>query len=135
MTSTPHPQADDDVVRAIRGTCVHISESAENAGLLAPIMVMIAQMLIRLFGKLEDMFILWRDGRLVIVPAQERHRVATTTRLKSRRSTNRRAARKRAHPICAQATSTAGRYEPIRAHVRTQAKSARRPVDRYPKSA
>ncbi len=62
MNSTP--AANDPIVRMMRDGCARFTHTAENAGLLAPLLLMLAEALAHFFGKLENIFLLWRAGEL-----------------------------------------------------------------------
>ncbi len=59
-----NPAANDPIVRMMRDSCARFTTSAENAGLLAPLLLMLAEAFALLFGKLETIFLLWRAGDL-----------------------------------------------------------------------
>ena len=71
MSRTPLPTAaNDPIVRALRETCVRFTDSAQNAGLLAPLLLLLAEAFASLLGKLENIFLLWRAGELPPPPAR-----------------------------------------------------------------
>ncbi len=65
-----NPAANDPIVRIMRDTCARFTDSAENAGVLAPLLLLLAEALARLFGRIEDIFLLWRAGELPPPPVQ-----------------------------------------------------------------
>jgi hypothetical protein len=78
----------------MRETCARITDKAEDANFLArPFMLMLAELLCRIFGKIEDLVLLWRAGLIpppAPKPPRPHHaRAKTRTRLRHRR-TNRR---------------------------------------------
>ncbi len=130
MSRTPLPTAaNDPIVRALRETCVRFTDSAQNAGLLAPLLVLIAEALTRLFGSLEALVLLWRAGALP-APAPKPIRAprshARRTRGKRRPYTRRRAPVPRLRPTTAPAP-VAIKPRPLRPS------APNRRIDRYPK--
>ncbi len=129
MTSAPATHANDPVVCALRENCVRLTEAAEASILFGPIFMLIA----RILARLGDMFILWRDGKLVLVQAPPRPR----SKAPRARSASRRRHRsvRRPRPAAARTPSAAHRRESARMAADTPRRTTRRPVDRYPKSA
>ncbi len=133
MNPIPQPSdAKPDLARKLRETCVHFTEAADESFFFRQLYLLIAA----IFGKIEDMFLLWREGNLppppVRAPAHTPH-ARTRPRATARRhkTTRRRAT---ARPNCAR--STARRPKP-HAHTPTTLKPSApvRRIDRYPKSA
>jgi hypothetical protein len=53
----------------MRETCAHFSDAADEANFLArPFLVLLAELISRIFGKIEDIVLLWRAG-LIPPPA------------------------------------------------------------------
>jgi hypothetical protein len=53
----------------MRETCAHFTDAADDANFLArPFLVLLAELLCRIFGKIEDIVLLWRAG-LIPPPA------------------------------------------------------------------
>ena len=65
-----NPAANDPIVRTLRETCAHFTDTAQNAGLLAPLLMLIAELFASIFGKLEDIILLWRAGNLPPMPVR-----------------------------------------------------------------
>lgn len=132
----PQSDANDPLARTMREICVHISETADEALLLRPILLLIAAALTRLFARLEDLLVLWREGKLPPMPVRQ----AQPSRRSSARSQRPRQRHHRARrPVAAR---------PIRIRGATTAHAIlkhapgpqplatpRRRIDRYPKCA
>jgi hypothetical protein len=123
----------------MRETCAHFTDAADDANFLArPFLVLLAELICRIFGKIEDIVLLWRAG-LIPPPAPKPARAArkhNTSRRTRRTRTNRRTPVLR--PRDAQPPRARTRALAI-AIARGQA-SPRKPapvrrIDRYPKSA
>ncbi len=125
-----NPAANEPIVRMMRDTCARFTHSAQNAGVLAPILLLLAEAFALLFGKLENIFLLWRAGDLP-PPAPISVRAPRARTPRTRRSSQRRTRTSRRAPA----------FRPRRARATYPATSASPPqpgapaprIDRYPK--
>jgi hypothetical protein len=117
----------------MRETCADFTDRAEDANFLArPFMLMIAALLARIFGKLEDMILLWRAG-LIPPPAPTPVR-ARRTRARTARTYTRRPRANRRTPGLRPRKIGARRPTSIQRNAPTPRKPApARRIDRYPK--
>ncbi len=128
MNSTP--AANDPIVRIMRDTSARFTDSAQNAGLLAPILLLIAEAFASLFGKLENIFLLWRAGELPPPAPKPIRAPRAPTRRTCPSGQRRTRIRRRAPALRPRRTRAA--YPPLRAS--TPRPSAPNPrIDRYPK--
>lgn len=133
MSPAPPPTAaNDPLVRILRESCVHFSEQAHNAGLLAPLMLLIAEALARLFGRLEDIILLWRAG-LIPVPTSHARRPARRGVRGKIRSGARHARVRRRTPAIRPPHIAARRFALWRGTATPEPIPPRRRIDRYPK--
>ena len=136
MSRTPLPSAaNDPVVRRMRESCARFTDTAQNAGLLAPLLLLIAEAFACLFGRLEGIFLLWRAGALPPPPARAlpAPKPLRVPRMRRSRTTGklRSYARRRA-PMVRLRRSSAPR--PVASEPSPPHPNAPRPrVDRYPK--
>jgi hypothetical protein len=139
VSRPPLPQAEtnDPLVRSLRETCANFSDAAEDANFIArPFLVLLAELLCRIFGKIEDLVVLWRAG-LIPPPAPkpasaERPRTPKIRHAKRRTRANRRTPRLR--PIRARRPQTRARTYPIeRTRIPARKPAPTRRIDRYPK--
>ena len=129
----PPPATNDPLVRMMRDSCARFTHTAENAGVLAPILLLLAEAFALLFGKLEDIFLLWRAGELPPPPVSApRLRPSARTQRSAnprRASTPRRQTRVTPEP---HARRTHATHAPTRiAQLHPSAPPGR--IDRYPK--
>jgi hypothetical protein len=125
----------------MRETCANFTDAADEANFLArPFLVLLAELLCRIFGKIEDIVLLWRAG-LIPPPAPKpeqapRVRTRQIRNRTSRTRTNRRtprirpAARGLRHHARARTYPTAidrGPLPPLKP-------APTRRIDRYPKT-
>ncbi len=118
----PQPsEAKPDLARTLRESCVRFTEAADESFFFRQIYLLLAA----LFGKIEDMFLLWKAGNLPPPPVHQprQTRRVCTTPSQRHRSTRRRTTR---HP---KSVSIAAR--PIRA-CRTATSRSRTPVRPWP---
>jgi hypothetical protein len=128
----PQPsEAKPDLARTLRESCVRFTEAADDSLFFRRLYLLLAA----LFGKIEDMFLLWKAGTLppppIRAPRQTsnapaasrapRHRLSTTRRPKSASTT--------ARPIRVR------RRAAYHTHAAPQLKpdAPTRRIDRYPK--
>jgi hypothetical protein len=79
----------------MRETCAHFTDAADDANFIArPFLVLLAELLCRIFGKIEDLVLLWRAG-LIPPPAEK---PATPPRPRESRATTRRTRTNRRTP-------------------------------------
>ncbi len=136
VSRTPLPKAEtnDPLVRSMRETCAHVSDAAEEANFLArPFLVLLAELLCRIFGKIEDIVLLWRAG-LIPPPAPKpihvpRHRARKRRHGKRRTRTNRRT------PGFRPQRAAARRFSIDRGQPPPRKPAPVRRIDRYPKPA
>ncbi len=133
-TQPPKAETNDPLVRSMRETCAHFTDAAEDANFLArPFLVLLAELLCRIFGKIEDIVLLWRAG-LIPPPApkpaqpqrprkarQSRRRTRTSRRTPGLRPHRRHQRSRVTHPTAIDRGQTPPRKQP----------PARR-IDRYP---
>jgi hypothetical protein len=117
----------------MRETCVRITDKAEDANFLArPFMIMLAELLCRIFGKIEDLVLLWRAG-LIPPPAPKPARIRHTRARKARKYTHHKRHSRRTPGIRPQSARTS-RPDYTEADTPRPAKPAPvRRIDRYPK--
>jgi hypothetical protein len=123
----------------MRETCAHFTDAADEANFLArPFLVLLAELICRIFGKIEDIVLLWRAG-LIPPPAPKPARTARprkTRTHKHRSRTNRRTPGLR--PVQGARPNTRARTFPLGIDrsppPRPKPVPARR-IDRYPKPA
>jgi hypothetical protein len=123
----------------MRETCAHVSDAAEDANFLArPFLVLLAELLCRIFGKIEDLVVLWRAG-LIPPPAPkpasaERPRTAKIRHAKRRTRANRRTPVLRPR-LGAQPRGRAATHPTAidRGPTRPRKPAPTRRIDRYPK--
>ncbi len=136
MNHPPQPsEANVDLARKLRETCVHFTEAADESYFFRQLYLLIAS----IFGKIEDIFLLWRAGKLPPVPVRPRAdspRVCTAPRTpgtaKRRRSRNARiASAAAARPIHVRRTATSAYPTPAPTCLKPSAETPR--IDRYPK--
>ncbi len=136
----PIPQqseAKPDLARTLRESCVRFTEAADESLFFRQLYLLLAS----LFGKIEDMFLLWREGKLPPPPvhtrapalrpsaptARKRHNAARTPGQRRPKSVS-------ARPI--RARGTAARHpSPPRSIGPTKPNAPARRIDRYPKTA
>ncbi len=97
MTRAQPPKAEtnDPLVRTMRETCAHFTDAADEANFLArPFLVLLAELLCRIFGKIEDIVLLWRAG-LIPPPAPKPEQAPRVRTRKIRNRTRRRRTNRR----------------------------------------
>jgi hypothetical protein len=121
----------------MRETCAHFTDAADEANFLArPFLVLLAELLCRIFGKIEDIVLLWRAG-LIPPPPPKPERTPRPRKIrqaKRRTRTNRRTPGLR--PINGQGRQVRARTYPItieRTRIPAGKPVPARRIDRYPK--
>ncbi len=128
-----NPAANDPLVRMMRDTCAQFTDKAQNAGLLAPLLMLIAEAFASLFGKLENIILLWRAGTLP--PQPVRHRKPSSTPRAHTPRTRASGKRRTAHRTPAMRQRRARATYPRSGAKALQPSAHRQRIDRYPKSA
>jgi hypothetical protein len=121
----------------MRETCAHVSDAAEEANFLArPFLLLLAELLARIFGKIEDIVLLWRAG-LIPPPAPKPEKAPRLrARGKSRSHSRRRRTNRRTPGLRPQRSATATNPFPIdRGNPPRRKPAPARRIDRYPKSS
>jgi hypothetical protein len=119
----------------MRETCAHFTDAAEEANFLArPFLLLLAELLARIFGKIEDIVLLWRAG-LIPPPAPKPEKAPRLrARGKSRSHSHRRRTNRRTPGLRPQPTATAINPFPIDRGTPPRRKPAPAlRIDRYPK--
>ena len=124
--------ANDPIVRMLRDTCARFTDSAQNAGLLAPLLLLLAEAFASLFGKLENIFLLWRAGALP-PPVPRPIRAPRPHARRTRRSGQRRTRTSRRAPAIRPRQARASYPRPRASTPHPSAPTPR--IDRYPKSS
>jgi hypothetical protein len=121
----------------MREMCAHFTDAADEANFLArPFLVLLAELLCRIFGKIEDIVLLWRAG-LIPPPAPKPAQPQRTRRRgRSRARTPRRRTSRRTPGVRPESTRTGENPFPIdrRGPAPRKPPLVRR-IDRYPKTA
>ncbi len=105
MNHPPQPsEAKPDLARTLRESCVHFTEAADESFFFRQIYLLLAA----LFGKIEDMFLLWREGKLPPPPIRTPATPTPQSHSRARSSTARSAANT-ARPIRVRRPSQAPR--------------------------
>jgi hypothetical protein len=75
----------------MRETCAHFTDAADEANFLArPFLVLLAELICRIFGKIEDIVLLWRAGLIPPpVPKPEQAPRVRTRQIRNRTSRSR----------------------------------------------
>ncbi len=126
-----NPAANDPIVRIMRDTCARFTDSAEKAGVLAPLLLLLAEALARLFGRIEDIFLLWRAGELPPPPVQPLRAPRPHVRRARNPGKRRIHARRRVPVLRARRPRAPLPVTSERSHPRPSAPTRR--IDRYPK--
>ncbi len=132
MNPIPQPsEAKPDLARKLRETCAHFTEAADESFFFRQLYLLIAS----IFGKIEDIFLLWKAGNLppppVRQPRQSTHApTPSSPRHKSARRTARRTRASTARPIRVRRT---GAWTTSTTPPPKQDAPVRR-IDRYPKN-
>jgi hypothetical protein len=123
----------------MRETCAHFTDAADDANFIArPFLVLLAELICRIFGKIEDIVLLWRAG-LIPPPAEKPARTPRPRKIRQhqrRTRANRRTPRirpRRRLPRQARARTYGIAIDRGQAPPRKPAPARR--IDRYPKSA
>ncbi len=128
-------EAKPDLARTLRESCVRFTEAADESFFFRQIYLLLAA----LFGKIEDMFLLWKAGNLPPPPVHQptqNHQTRTSSRTTSQRhKTGRRTASKAstARPIRVQMTPE-NRQHPTRTQPTLKPDAPTRRIDRPPKT-
>jgi hypothetical protein len=139
----PIPQqseAKPDLARTLRESCVRFTEAADESFFFRRLYLLLAA----LFGKIENIFLLWRAGNLPPLPVRTPRQTGNTLTAfrptRSRQKTARRRANMRAisvlsatRPIRGSHTQ-ASRAIPEHEARRPKRKTLVRRIDRYPKT-
>ncbi len=121
MNPIPQPsEAKPDLARTLRESCVRFTEAADESFFFRRLYLLLAA----LFGKIEDMFLLWKAGTLPPPPVRQPRQTTHAPTASSRRHRTVRGTEKRTH------TSTA---RPIRVR-RKAAYHADRPLQLKPEA-
>ncbi len=128
--NSSNPAANDPIVRMMRESCARFTHTAENAGVLAPLLLLLAEAFALLFGKLENIFLLWRAGELP-PPAPAPIRAAWAHKRRTDRPGQRRTRTARRTPAM-RPRRTRATYQRPRASTPPPSPPPRR-IDRYPK--
>jgi hypothetical protein len=123
----------------MRETCAHFTDAADEANFLArPFLVLLAELLCRIFGKIEDIVLLWRAGLIPPPPPKPestpRVRTPEIRQATHRTRTNRRTPRVR--PLQGPRTRGRAAARPFaieRSRVLPHKPAPVRRIDRYPK--
>jgi hypothetical protein len=118
----------------MRETCAHFTDAADEANFIArPFLVLLAELLARIFGKIEDIVLLWRAG-LIPPPAPKPARTKRIRTRKVRQYTRRRRRTNRRTPGLRPSRARATRPFAIDRGTTPPRKPApARRIDRYPK--
>ncbi len=138
MTNPPQQSgANDDLARKLREICIQMETAADEAFFFRQLYLLIAS----IFGKIEDIFLLWRAGKLPPPPARAPAQRPTAPSCapiprhsRTRRHTKRRATRSlgTARPNCARHPAQRGPI-PTRPEAPPWRDAPVRRIDRYPK--
>ncbi len=128
----PTPAANDPIVRIMRDSCARFTHTAENAGVLAPLLLLLAEALASFFGKLENIFLLWRAGALP-PPAPKPLRAPRAPARRARASGKRQSSHRRRTPAIRPRRTRVVYPAPRASTAHPSALTPR--IDRYPKPA
>jgi hypothetical protein len=122
----------------MRETCAHFTDAADEANFIArPFLVLLAELLCRIFGKIEDLVLLWRAG-LIPPPAPKPERTKRIRTRKIRAYARRKRTSRRTPGLRPQRRNSASgprRFARPRSDAKPSKPAPQRRVDRYPKSA
>ncbi len=133
MNPIPQPsEAKPDLARTLRESCVRFTEAADESFFFRRLYLLLAA----LFGKIEDMFLLWKAGSLPPTPARpqtQAPRAPTPSRAIRQRRTRLRRRASTPRPTCVRGPAPR-RMVPTRAVAPLKPDAPARRIDRYPKS-
>ncbi len=131
MNPIPQPsEAKPDLARTLRESCVRFTEAADDSLFFRRLYLLLAA----LFGKIEDMFLLWKAGNLPPPPVRQstqRHQTGTQSRKTPQRHKSVRRPRT-ARPIRVRATPENRQYPP-RIEAKPKPDAPARRIERPPK--